>query len=80
MNIKEIYNLLFSNNFVIKLFVPTKNKKLVNMRTLPTAKQNENFLGEVKIKGSKKKLKHKISEPILTKATKTLYFFQILLN
>ena len=62
MNIIEMHNLLFSNNFVTYFFVPTKNKKLVNIRTLPTAKQNENFLGEVKMKGIKKKLRHKISE------------------
>ena len=41
---------------------------------LPTAKQNENFFGEVIINGNKKKLQHIAVVPIIIKTAKTPIF------
>ena len=74
MNIIDINNLLFSNSLVTNCLVPTRKRKLIKTKIEPTAKQKENFLGEVIIKGIKKKLIQIIIDPILTKATNTPIF------
>ena len=62
MKLIENNILLLSSNLFTKIFVPTKNKKLINVRIHPTAKQNENFLGDIIINGNKKKLNTKIDK------------------
>ena len=63
MKLRENNILLLSSNLFTKIFVPTKNRKLIKVRIHPTAKQKENFLGEIIINGNKKKLNTKSPKP-----------------
>ena len=63
MKLRENNILLLSSNLFTKIFVPTKNRKLIKVRIHPTAKQKENFLGEIITNGNKKKLNTKSPKP-----------------
>ena len=63
MKLIENNILLLSSNLFTKIFVPTKNRKLINVRIHPTAKQKENFLGDIITNGNKKKLNTKSPNP-----------------